>query len=657
MFSQLRKTNLIITLLITVSLIITSVFMDSDVAYGESQRDLVSDELSVQQDELSQIDDLTDNAESDTKYDGYIVKIEDGKENKVDEKALDDYESTYNNEYVAVDEPSDALDFVDPKYVEYIEPNYVRHAMAVYNGYNKPSYDLIKAFKAWDGNYTGTGANIAVFDSGLNYQHAALNQGKMKGKYNFINSYFSGRPVSYDITDGMGHGTFVTGLIASNHSAIKGIAYNSNVDTYKIIRNNGEGSVRDLLFALDYLNIKGTLPDVINMSFGSKGYSQSEYNAIKKITDRGTIVIAAVGNEGQKGSQYNYPANYSNVIGVGSVNANGALSSFSNKNSSVAVVAPGENLVSLHRSMTNAVTDPSLYNGNSGTSYSAPIVSGAVALLDQDGEEGITHRKFLTLLKSTSMDINSAGYDIYSGYGILNVDAMINGYKKGTSNIKDSYQIVYNPNGGTVNSVTDIIHTTGTNTALPGKSHMRKNGYSFSHWIDQNGIKRAYIDASYKGDDLTLTAVWSPNKYKLNFKGNGGKVKQKSKIVKYNNPTPSLKTPKKRKGYNFMGWFTKKKGGTQFYKGKTYSKIGNQTLYAHWTKSKTVKFNANGGTVSKYAKKIKRGKKYGALPKPKRSGYKFKGWYTKKKASKKVTKNTKVKKNKNMTLYARWKKA
>ena len=81
----------------------------------------------------------------------------------------------------------------------------------------------------------------------------------------------------------------------------------------------------------------------------------------------------------------------------------------------------------------------------------------------------------------------------------------------------------------------------------------------------------------------------------------------------------------------------------------------HQTLAA--SKKIQVKFKANGGKFAKKSKKSKKvikRKKYGKLPKVTRTGYKFKGWYTKKKSGKKVTKKTKVKAKKKHALYARW---
>ena len=117
----------------------------------------------------------------------------------------------------------------------------------------------------------------------------------------------------------------------------------------------------------------------------------------------------------------------------------------------------------------------------------------------------------------------------------------------------------------------------------------------------------------------------------------------------------------KAKGYTFQGWYTGEDCTGQ--KVTSSTKITNSIshyLYAHWKANKyTVKFNVNKGKKlkkSKRTKKVTYNGKYGKLPKPKRSGYKFKGWYTKKKGGKMITKASKVKITKTTTLYARWKK-
>lgn len=68
----------------------------------------------------------------------------------------------------------------------------------------------------------------------------------------------------------------------------------------------------------------------------------------------------------------------------------------------------------------------------------------------------------------------------------------------------------------------------------------------------------------------------------------------------------------------------------------------------------TVKFNANGGSVSKASKAVTRGSKYGTLPTPTRAGYTFSGWYTAKTGGTKVKASTKYSLTSNQTLYAHW---
>jgi uncharacterized repeat protein (TIGR02543 family) len=170
---------------------------------------------------------------------------------------------------------------------------------------------------------------------------------------------------------------------------------------------------------------------------------------------------------------------------------------------------------------------------------------------------------------------------------------------------------------------------------------------------------------------------------KVAFDSRGGSPVEE-RYIEHDPPSPSytcdyLPTPT-RAGYNFIGWFTAPEGGEKV--DATTTLTGNVTLYAKWeapksntgddknakdtkkpeqsAKNKTVatykvKFNVNKGKAlpkSKRFKLVKKGKAIGKLVKAKRSGYKFKGWYTKKKGGKKITTKYKIKKN--TTLYAHW---
>lgn len=146
------------------------------------------------------------------------------------------------------------------------------------------------------------------------------------------------------------------------------------------------------------------------------------------------------------------------------------------------------------------------------------------------------------------------------------------------------------------------------------------------------------------------TKTVSKTQYKITYKLNGGKNNAK-------NPTHytskvTLKNPTK-KGYTFKGWYTNSKF-TSKSKVTSVSK-GNKTLYAKWSKkSYKITYKLNGGKNS-----AKNPSKYTvttskiSLKSPTKKGYTFKGWYSNKSLTKKVTSIAKGSTG-NKTLYAKW---
>ncbi|MDR1131313.1 MAG: S8 family serine peptidase, partial [Oscillospiraceae bacterium] len=152
--------------------------------------------------------------------------------------------------------------------------------------------------------------------------------------------------------------------------------------------------------------------DVINLSLGGELNMTSLERAVRHASDMGAIVVSAVGNKG--GAALNYPAAYDCVVGVGAVGKSGLISDFSQRNSSVFVVAPGEDIVSLGR-MT-----PKDYTVSGGTSFATPFAAAAAVLLKQYAPAA-TVWDFQEILRVSSTDGGTAGYDTAYGYGILNI--------------------------------------------------------------------------------------------------------------------------------------------------------------------------------------------------------------------------------------------
>ena len=160
-----------------------------------------------------------------------------------------------------------------------------------------------------------------------------------------------------------GHGTMVAGIVHL-------VAPTAQIMPLKAFRADGSGYLSDVLRAIYFATQNGA--NVINMSFSVATYSQEMASAIKFASRRQVICVASAGNDGK--AENVYPAALANVMGVASTTNTDTLSSFSNYGSQLVwVAAPGEGIITTYPFGT--------YAAGWGTSFSAPMVSGAAALL------------------------------------------------------------------------------------------------------------------------------------------------------------------------------------------------------------------------------------------------------------------------------------
>jgi subtilisin family serine protease len=268
--------------------------------------------------------------------------------------------------------------------------------------------NMVNAQYAWSLATYGNDINIGIIDSGCNRHIDITNN--LAGGHNYMLD-------TDDYSDNIGHGTHVAGIIAAedNGFGITGIAPKANIYALKCFDANYQSNVSMLAKAI-YSAVDDYNCRVINMSLGLKADRQTLYDAVKYAHDKGVIIVAAVGNDGN--DTLYYPAAYEEVIGVGSVGNTKVKSYFSQENRSVLVVAPGECYYSLKG------TDE--YIDDQGTSQSAPLVTGAAAVLIS-ADESITFDRFKDLIMDFSEDLGDMGYDTDYGYGLLNIQAMFNG--------------------------------------------------------------------------------------------------------------------------------------------------------------------------------------------------------------------------------------
>lgn len=250
----------------------------------------------------------------------------------------------------------------------------------------------------------GQGIKVAILDTGIDYNHEDLDD-NYKGGKDFVNK--DSNPM-----DDHGHGTFVAGIIAAedNGVGILGIAPEAEIYALKVLDNEGIGTIADVISAVDWA-IDNQI-DVVSMSFGSMEFSQILKDKMDEAYSKGLYLVASAGNEGfvQGSSTVSYPAAYSSVIAVGATDNNNVVAGFSSRGPELEIVAPG---VSVESTLPG-----NSYTALSGTSASAPHVSGAIALLLSGRADSIRES-----IRKSAKDLGDKGFDIHYGYGLLNVSS------------------------------------------------------------------------------------------------------------------------------------------------------------------------------------------------------------------------------------------
>ncbi len=213
--------------------------------------------------------------------------------------------------------------------------------------------------------------------------------------------------------------------------------------------------------------------------------------------------------------------------------------------------------------------------------------------------------------------------------------------------------LTYDANGGTVSSAEKDIYYQETYGALPVPA---RNGYGFDGWYTQkeggDRVQEGTIVES-KGD-ITIYAHWKEKGYTVRFDAKGGTVDTETLEVRYGETPETLPTAT-RNGFKFLGWYASKESVKPISEGDISRITEDKTYIAKWEGEQyTLTFHASGGEVSVKTKPIILGKPYATLPVPRRTGYKFVGWYTKESHGSQVTESTTVIVPENHTLYAMW---
>ena len=287
---------------------------------------------------------------------------------------------------------------------------------------------------------------VAVIDSGVDATHPEI-ENKIEEAKSFVDDF--------PRRDAQGHGTFVAGLIAAetnNAQGIAGIGFPVRLLVAKVVRADGTISPEAEAKAINWAVERGA--QVINLSLGGTRdptqpardtFSQLEASAIDHAVRNGVVVVAAVGNGDQAPSlpwEYaNYPAALPHVIGVSALARDGvSVPMFSNRDEiHNDLSAPGEDILStVPRALTEvrplcveqgySPCGPREFRRGEGTSFAAPQVSAAAALLLSE-EPSLAPEQVALVLRKSATDMTPATgckqcwsqHDDFSGWGRLDV--------------------------------------------------------------------------------------------------------------------------------------------------------------------------------------------------------------------------------------------
>ncbi|MFC7549554.1 S8 family serine peptidase [Plantactinospora sp. GCM10030261] len=249
------------------------------------------------------------------------------------------------------------------------------------------SVPRIGAPAAWTAGYTGRGVKVAVLDSGYDPDHRDL-AGRVATAKNFTSEP--------DATDTFGHGTHVAATIAGSGTAgragARGVAPDADLIVGKVLDQHGSGNLSAVIAGMEWAVAQGAR--IVNVSLGAPAAEGPDpvTEAVDSLTaSSGALFVVSAGNSGPDVQTLGTPGTADRALTVGAVSKADELASFSSRGPRLGdgaakpeITAPGVDIVAARAAGTSLgqIVDRS-YTSMSGTSMSAPHVTGAAALLAQ----------------------------------------------------------------------------------------------------------------------------------------------------------------------------------------------------------------------------------------------------------------------------------
>jgi subtilisin family serine protease len=312
-------------------------------------------------------------------------------------------------------------------------------------------YDAVRAGPALAAVGGGSSTIVAIVDSGVDATHPDL-AGRILPGYDATGT-------DGTVTDNVGHGTFVAGLVAmvdGNGIGAKGIAGATSVLP---IRASVDGSFGEAATIAGITWAADHGAGVLNLSLGGPSDDAALDRAIDYAASKNVLVVASAGNDGDTTNPVEFPAAYvggasggwSIGLSVSATMPNNQIAGFSTHNANVSIAAPGAGATGCSFGVVSTIptnvlttewdTPPSVCNNvlyatpahlpaggrwayGEGTSFSAPIVS-AVAALTRQANPALTPSQIADVLRRSATQTMGTGWNQYTGAGLVNAEAAV----------------------------------------------------------------------------------------------------------------------------------------------------------------------------------------------------------------------------------------
>jgi subtilase family protein len=296
------------------------------------------------------------------------------------------------------------------------------------------AYDTVRAGEALATVGGGSARTVSVIDTGLEVNHP-----EFAGQVERVFDTLSG---GTDVTDIVGHGTFVSGLIAAvdgNGRGGKGVGGTTKLVAVRASTDGGF-TVSDLIRGIEFSIRRGA--DVINLSLAGENFTQTQARALEAVFFNDVLPVAASGNNAENGNPIEFPAaaiggrrgGRGIGLSVAATKPDGNVGSFSNHNDFVSLAAPGASGGGCELgvfstlpanpgtewdkpdSCSRIFSDGSArYAYGEGTSFAAPIVSGLAALAWQAESDLASEQVAEVMVRSA----NPGGWNEFIGAGVV----------------------------------------------------------------------------------------------------------------------------------------------------------------------------------------------------------------------------------------------